>query len=297
MDPAPQKLIIDTDIGDDYDDIFTLAVALACPEVELLGLTTVVGDVGLRARLCKRFLELAGRADIPVAIGLPTPTKAPFTHRRWAEAGPPLTGDEPAAVDFLLAQIAAHPDEITLLAIGPLSNLAAAFARDPAAFRKLRRIVLMGGSVRRGYYDLPSLAPRKPSVEYNIATDIPAAQAVFGCGVPLAVLPLDATMVSLDELRRSAIFTRSTPVTDALALTYLQWAALSGRSTPILFDTVALAYAIEPSVCTCDWVRISVDDAGMTTIDEDGEPNADVCLDRDEDRLFRFVMPRLMGRA
>jgi purine nucleosidase len=289
------KLIIDTDIGDDYDDVFTLAVALASPEVELLGLAMVVGDVALRARLSKRFLSLAGRSDVPVAIGSPTSTKAPFTHRRWAEAGPPLDGDEPEAVEFLLRAIASHPGEVTLLAIGPLSNLAAALARDAATFRRLRRIVLMGGSVHRGYRDLPSLPPRGPSAEYNIVCDIPAARAVFSSGVPLVVAPLDATLVALDELKRQALFTRSTPVTDALALTYLQWAALAGRSTPILFDTVALAQAIDPQVCATEQLRLDVDAEGYTRIGE-GPPNAEVGLSCDENRFFRLIMPRLLGR-
>src|SRR5580704_5424607 len=136
------KFIIDTDIGDDYDDILTLAVALASPEIDLVGVTTVVGNAALRARLTRRFLNLAGREDIPVAVGATIQTGAPFTHRRWAQGGPALTGDEPDAVDFLLEQIGAQPGEVTLLAIGPLTNLAAALARDPATFRQLERIVL-----------------------------------------------------------------------------------------------------------------------------------------------------------
>ncbi len=86
----------------------------------------------------------------------------------------------------------------------------------------------MGGSVRRGYRDLAWSAEGTPSIEYNIVSDIAAARAVFGAGVPLVVGPLDATMIALDELKRQLIFTRSTPITDALALTYLQWSAVAG---------------------------------------------------------------------
>ncbi len=286
------KLIIDTDIGDDYDDVFTLAVALASPEVDVLGITTVLGDSALRARLVRRFLALAGRDDIPVAVGATIQGGAPFSHRRWARGGP--DGPDPDAVGFLLSTIAADPDLITLLAIGPLTNLAAALARDAATFRRLKRIVLMGGSVRRGYRDLAWSAEATPSVEYNILCDVGAAQAVFACGVPLVVAPLDATMVALDELKRQLIFTRSTPVTDALALTYMQWSAVAGRVTPILFDTAALALAIDPSMFTVERLHLTVDSEGRT-LASDGPPNAEVALDVEEDRFFRWLMPRLVG--
>jgi inosine-uridine nucleoside N-ribohydrolase len=289
------KLIIDTDIGDDYDDILTLAVALASPELDILGVTTVVGDSALRARLTRRFLTLAGREDIPVAVGAKLRTGAPFTHRRWAQGGPQLDGDEPDAVDFLLRQIAANPGQVTLLAIGPLTNLAEALARDPTAFRRLQRIVLMGGSVRRGYRDLTWQGEGKPSAEYNILSDVKSAQAVFEAGVPLGVAPLDATMVALDELKRQLVFTRSTPITDALALTYLQWSAVAGRTTPILFDTAALAFAIDPSMFRVESMRLTVDDDGYTR-QTDGPANAEVCLDCDENAFQRWLMPRLVGR-
>ena len=289
------KLVIDTDIGDDLDDIVTLVTALLSPEVELMGVTTVASDVALRARLAKRVLALAGRPDIPVAIGAPTPVNAIFTQRRWAEAAPALAGGEPEAVAWLLETLAAHPGEVTLLAIGPLSNLAAAQARDAAAFAKVGRVVLMGGSVRRGYRDLPWRTPSGPSPEHNIVSDIAAARTVFSSGVALTVAPLDATMVALDEIKRAQIFTRSTPLTDALALTYLQWAALGGRAAPILYDTVALAYALEPSLCTVERLRLVVDDEGFTRIAE-GPANADVLTDCDETRFFRWLMPRLLGR-
>jgi inosine-uridine nucleoside N-ribohydrolase len=290
------KLIIDTDIGDDYDDIVTLAVALASPELDILGVTTVAGDSGLRARLTKRFLNLAGREDVPVAVGATVRTGAPFTHRRWARGGPELDGDEPPAVDFLLQQIAANPGQVTLLAIGPLTNLAEALERDPATFRKLERIVLMGGSVRRGYRDMAWQGEGKPSIEYNILSDIKAAQAVFEAGVPLTVAPLDGTLVVLDEMKRQLIFTRSTPITDALALTYLQWSAVAGRPTPILFDTAALAFAIDPSMFKVERLRLAVDDAGYTR-EVEGPANAEVCLDCDEDAFQRWLMPRLVGRS
>ncbi|HZZ90021.1 MAG TPA: nucleoside hydrolase [Caulobacteraceae bacterium] len=286
------RLIIDTDIGDDYDDIFTLAVALASPDVEIVAITTVAGDVALRARLTKRFLALAGRADIPVALGAPTPTRAPFTHRRWAEAGPALHGREPDAAATILAGIRAHPGELTLLAIGPLSNLATALAQDPETFGQLKRIVLMGGSVRRGYGDRAWRAPQGPSAEHNIVTDIAAARAVFGAGVPLCVAPLDATMAPLAEAARQFLFTRSSPVTDALALTYLQWSARTGRATPILYDTSALALALDPALFEIEQLRLEIDDAGFTR-EAPGKPYAEVAVALREDAFQRWMMATL----
>ena len=124
---------------------------------------------------------------------------------------------------FLLDQIKQHPGEITLIAIGPETNLGAALARDPATFKKLKRIVLMGGSIRRGYGDVGYAPDRGPNAEYNIAMDIPAAQAVFTSAVPLYVMPLDSTQLKMDEVKRQMLFTQSTNLTDALTLLYEQW--------------------------------------------------------------------------
>src|SRR5262249_9455579 len=135
-----------------------------------------------------------------------------------------------------------------------------------------------------------------PSIEYNIVSDVVAAQAVFGCGVPLVVAPLDATMVGLDELKRQLIFTRATPITDALALTYLQWSGVSGRATPLLCDAAALAFLIDAKMFKVERLRLEVDDEGYTRI-APGAANADVLTHIDEARFFRWLMPRLVGRG
>jgi inosine-uridine nucleoside N-ribohydrolase len=239
-------------------------------------------------------LALAERAETPVGVGAETPAPATFTHRRWAEAGPAPPGDAPDAVRLLLETFAAHPGDVTLLAIGPLSNVAAALRADPEAFAKVGRVVLMGGSVRRGYRDLSWRPARGPSPEHNIVTDIAAARAVFASGVRLAVAPLDATMIVLDEVKRAEIFTRSTPLSDALALTYLQWAALGGRATPILYDAAALAYTLAPQLFGVEPLALAVDDAGFTRIGA-GPANAEVLTSCDEAGFFRWLMPRLLG--
>jgi inosine-uridine nucleoside N-ribohydrolase len=291
---APTQLvIIDTDIGDDIDDAFAVGLALASPELKILGITSAWGDTKLRSRLLDRLLCETGRSDIPVATGIEKhgPGAGAFSQARWAERQPDKA--HPAAVDFILDQIKEHPGEITLVAIAPQTNLGAAIERDPATFKKLKRIVMMGGSVRRGYGDLGYMPDTGPNAEYNIAMDIPAAQAVFNSGVPLYVMPLDSTQIKLDETKRQLVFTRSTNLTDAFTLLYEQWSRATDQSTPTLFDDVAVAYAINPMHCPVTPMRIEVDNKGFTR-ETQGQPNASVCLRSDSDKFFEFYMSRIL---
>jgi purine nucleosidase len=294
-DAAPQKIIIDTDIGDDVDDAFAVGLALQSAEFKIVGITTAWGDTKLRGRLLDRLLKEVGRSDIPVAVGMEKhrPGDAIFSQARWAEAGPAVK-DHPAAVDFLLEQIRSQPGEITLLAIAPLTNIGAAIDRDPATFRKLKRVVMMGGSVYRGYDDLGE-GNRPPDREYNIAMDVQAAQKLFDSGVPLYVMPLDSTQLNLDEVKRTLLFTQSTPLTDALTLLYQQWTRSTNRQTPTLFDVMPVAFTIAPQLCPTRPLRLRVDDQGYTR-PEPGTPNTEVCIASDPTRFFEFVLPRLVKR-
>jgi len=291
-DAAPQKIIIDTDIGDDVDDAFAVGLALQSTEFKIVGITTAWGDTKLRVRLLDRLLKEVGRSDIPVAVGMEKhrPGDAIFSQARWAEAGPPAK-DHPAVVDFLLEQIRLQPGEITLLAIAPLTNIGAAIDRDPATFRKLKRVVMMGGSVYHGYDDLGE-GNSPPDREYNIAMDVLAAQKLFDSGVPLYVMPLDSTQLKLDEVKRTLLFTQSTPLTDALTLLYQQWMRSTNRQTPTLFDVMPVAFAIAPQLCPMRPFRLRVDDQGYTR-PEPGTPNTEVCVASDPTRFFEFVLPRL----
>jgi len=282
------KVILDTDIGDDVDDAFAVALALSSPELEIVGITTAWGDTHLRAQLVGRVRAETAHAAIPVAEGVPTASKTAFTQARWAQGGPaPAT--HLAAVDFLLRQVKEHPGEITLIAIGPLTNIGAAIDQDAATFRQLKRVVLMGGSIRRRYGDLGYAPDRGPEPEYNIVSDIAAAQKVFASGVPLFMMPLDSTQLKLDEVKRAVLFSAGTPLTDALAALYYQW----GQRTPTLFDVMAVAYAVEPTLCPVQPMHIEIDKQGYTR-PTSGATNASACLDSDSDQFFRFVLPRLL---
>jgi purine nucleosidase len=284
----PQLAIIDTDIGDDIDDAFALALALRSPELRVVGVTTAYGDTELRARLVDRFLAAVGRSDIPVAAGVPTSHSNVFTQAAYALREP--DHKHPDGVAFLLDQIRAHPGEVTLIAIGPETNLAAAIQRDAATFRKVKRVVLMGGSVYRGYGD----EHRPPEPEWNIDRDPAAAKALFGSGVPIFMMPLDSTQVHLQAKDREQIFSFGSPLTDQLTLLYHQWAAHTDNHAPdpTLFDPVAVTYAIRPELCPAKPLRIEVDDKGMT-LPVDGSPNAQVCVRSDEQGFLGLLLSRI----
>ncbi len=290
-----EKIIIDTDIGGDIDDAFAVGLALRSPEFQILGISSAWGDTQLRARLLSRFLKENGRGDIPIAMGIakhPPGKLDVLTQALYAQGGP-ADQSYPNAVDFILEQIKLRPGEITLIAIGPETNLGAAIDRDAATFRKLKRVVLMGGSVYRGYGQFNYGKTHGPDPEWNILCDIQAAQKVFGSGVPLYVMPLDSTQIKLQELERAEIFKAGTPLTDALLVLYTQWARGTSQ-TPTLFDAVAVAYAIHPELCPATPMRLRVDDQAYTRVEE-GAPNAQACLRSSSDQFLEFFMPRIVA--
>jgi len=215
-------------------------------------------------------------------------SKGTFTQRRYAEGGHDAKPSHPDAVSFILEQIRRYPGQVTLIAIGPLMNVGAAIDKDPATFRKLKRVVLMGGSIKRGYGDLGYTPPRPPQPEWNILNDIPSAQKLFASGVPLFVMPLDSTQLKLDEVKRAFLFSQGTPLTDALTLLYHQW----GQETPTLFDPMTIAFLVNPILCPVQPMHTRVDEKGLTR-PESGPSNAQVCLDSSPDAFFRLLLPRL----
>jgi purine nucleosidase len=287
---APEKIIVDTDIGDDVDDAFALALAVKSPELQILGVMTTFGDTETRAKLTDRFLGEVGLPEIPVLAGKASATKNPMTQRRYAEGGRFTKAPHGDAVEFLLEQIRKYPGEITLIAIGPLMNVGAAIDKDAQTFRELKRVVLMGGSIRRGYGDLGYTAPVPPMPEWNILNDVASAQKLFAAGVPLFVMPLDSTQLKMDEVKRAFLFSQGTAVTDQLAVLYHLW----GQETPTLFDPMTIAFVLRPDLCPVQGMHIRVDERGFTRA-EPGAVNAQVCLDSSADNFFRFYLKRVAG--
>ena len=186
-------ILLDTDIGDDIDDAFALALAVASPEIDLVGVTTVAAGAEDRAWMVCRFLTAVGRREVPVAWGRdPQPAgniERQIQYRRhpaviFNRTAKPI---KESAVEFLYAKLKEQPGKLTIVAIGPLTNIARLLKEHPDCKPWIKRLVIMGGSVRVGYDG------KKPEAEWNIKSDIPAAQAVFTSGVPLVVAPLDAT--------------------------------------------------------------------------------------------------------
>jgi inosine-uridine nucleoside N-ribohydrolase len=278
------KVIFDTDIGDDIDDAYALGFLLRSPEVQVVGVTTAFEDTHLRSRLATRFLDSAGRRDVPVYEGPKTAGKTHFSQNKWAEGSPDRS--YPDAIEFILNTIRRDPGQVTLVAVAPLTNVGALMARDPKTFGKLKRVVIMGGSVAHGYG-----AKDQPDAEWNIVNDIAAAKALFASGVPVYMMPLDSTQIPLDRARQAELFGKLTGMSKALEELTAEWSAAGNRKSPMLFDAVAAAYAVKPEVCPTTPMRIEVDDRGFTK-KVDGAANANVCLHSTAGTFFDVFLPR-----
>jgi len=283
--PSPKiRILLDTDIGTDIDDAFALALIIDSPELELLGVTTVAGDTQARARLAAKMLWEAGRKEVPVVAGEPGSLQ-PIDQTRWAAgfSSPQIRKEK--AVDFMKAQINRRPGEITLVTIGEQTNAAALLKSDPSIGKKLKRIVMMGGSIARGY-----TPGSKADPEWNIKSNPAAAQVVFASGVPILMVPLDVTaMLQLGAAGRRRVFTQLTPLTNALTILYHLW----GNETPTLFDPMAVSLIIDPSLCETKELAIEVDEKGFTRAVEGRPANATVALQADPAKFFEFYLSRV----
>jgi purine nucleosidase len=287
--PAKIPIILDTDIGTDIDDAFALALIMKSPELQLLAVTTVSGDTAARARIAAKMLWEAGGEwrQVPVAAGVPG-EKQGINQAPWANdfVSPQILKEN--AVDFLRSELRRYPGQITIVAIGELTNLAAVIRSDPAAAKKIKRIALMGGSIARGYEP-----GSNADAEWNINSNPIAAQIVFSSGIPIIMAPLDVTaMLNLGAASRSRIFSSGTPIATSLAALYHLW----NRETPTLFDPMAVALLINPGICQTKDLAIEVDDQGYTRVVEGKPANATVGLHTDPEKFFAFYLARVAGR-
>jgi purine nucleosidase len=288
---AGKPVIFDTDIGTDIDDAYALAALIQRPELELLGVTTVSSDAVARARLAAKLLQVAGGkwVAVPVYAGISTATQY-MKQVEWADGftSPSLHND--GGVDFMRRQINARPGEITLIAVGELTNVAALLNSEPGIGKKIRAIALMGGAVYRGY------APgSKPEPEWNIKSNAAAAQAVFSSGVPLLVAPLDSTAdLKLTPELRVRIFVRGTPFYDALASLDQIWRHTNHwkGNDPTLFDVLAVELVEPRTAYKLTPLRIEVAGDGLTT-PVPGKPNARVALEVDVAVFMNEFVARL----
>jgi pyrimidine-specific ribonucleoside hydrolase len=312
-------LIIDTDPG--VDDAFAIALACSSPEVELLGVTTVFGNVGLASttRNALRLLALYGREDVPVAAGADRPLVYPHPHRArhvhgkdglsdrshlLPERATGLAGTDAVSLMASLLEAAAEP--VTIVPIGPLTNVALLLAAHPAARGKIARIVIMGGGLTGGNVTA--------GAEFNIWSDPEAARRVLvEEDVPTVLVPLDVTHRCavdgewLDTLAASGSRGR---LLVELTATYREYYTQSlGRDGTVLHDAVAMAEAIRPGLlsttaCPLDVVCAHGPARGTVLADRrsaaareelgvEGGREVSVALDADLDAVREFLLTRL----
>jgi purine nucleosidase len=278
---ARQKIIIDTDPG--QDDAVAILLALASPELDVLGITAVAGNVPLdwTQKNARRVCELAGRVDMRVFAGASQPLKRPLVTAEHVHGGTGLDGPylpEPTmplqsqhAVDFLIEELQRLPSgTVTLCTLGALTNVALALQRAPEIAPRIQQIVLMGGGFSEG-------GNITPAAEFNIYVDPHAAQIVFASGVPLVVLPLDVTHQVLTTRKRmdaiAAIGTRVARATVEMLDFFERFDVQKyGSDGGPLHDPCVIAYLLQPQLfqgrlCNVEIETCSELTMGMTVVD------------------------------
>jgi purine nucleosidase len=270
-----RKIIIDTDPG--QDDAVALLLALASEEFDILGVMAVAGNVGLdwTGKNARKILELAGRTDIPAYAGAEKPLRralitAEHVHGRTGLDGSnlpePATALRPGhGADFLVETLRGEaPGTVTLCTLGPLTNVAIAFAKAPEIAGKVREIVMMGGA----YFEGGNITP---SAEFNIYVDPEAADAVLSSGVPITMLPLDVTHSVLSTRARldriGAIGNRS-GATVAGMLGFSERFDLEKYGSPgaPLHDPCVIAYLLRPELFRGRTINVAVETASPLTL-------------------------------
>ena len=307
----PQSLIIDTDPG--QDDAVAILLALASPEINLLGITTVAGNVplALTQENARKICDLAGRTDMQVFAGLDRPLVRPLVtaehvHGRTGLDGPMLPDPETPlqeqhAVDYIIDTLRREPaGSVTLAPIGPLSNIAMAMQRAPDTIPRIRQIILMGGA----YFEVGNITP---AAEFNIYVDPHAAQIVFASGVPVTLMPLDVTHKALTRTDRVAALRaigNRTGVAVAEMLEFFERfdEAKYGSDGGPLHDPCTIAWMIAPDIFNGRPCNVEIETAspltmGMTVVDwwqvSSRPHNALVIGDLDADRFFALITERL----
>ena len=241
-----QNVLIDTDIGDDIDDALALALAIQSPELEVKGITTVFGDTRLRGQLAQYLLKVFGREDIPVAVGIGNPIQyrhrpsgvpqaAIIDRRLPLPALSPLSGPE-----LIVETVLATHGKLTLLCIGPLTNVATALSLEPHLFMAIERLVVIGGSSQ---YPFP---------EWNMRSDARAAQIVLGAGIPVTLLGWNiTTRCQLQDSDIQRLRCHHTPQTQVLSTLLAIWQRHRPRwhpALPYLHDPLTVVALCAPEL-------------------------------------------------
>jgi purine nucleosidase len=306
-----RKIIIDTDPG--QDDAVAILLALSSPELDVLGIVAVAGNVplALTQKNARKICELAGRADQKVYAGAAQPLKrslvtAEHVHGKTGLDGPDLPEPQMPlqaqnGVDFIIETIMASKDgEITLCPLGPLTNIALALAQEPRIAPKVREIVLMGG----GFFEGGNVTP---AAEFNIYVDPEAAKAVFSSGIPIVMHPLDVTHKALTTRVRverfRALGTRAGKAVAQLLDFFERFDEKKyGTDGGPLHDPNVIAYLLRPELyagrrCNVEIETFSELTLGMTVVDWWGvsgrTANALVIRDVDHEGFFALLTERI----
>ncbi|MFC4776171.1 nucleoside hydrolase [Paenibacillus sp. GCM10023252] len=306
------RIILDTDIGTDVDDAMALALAMRSPELQLEGVTTVYGDVHLRARMAAKLLQLGGRSDVRVMAGI----QQPLLHNRkiwWPgyegvgviEEDETIAYDSQHAVDFIIDTILSNPGEITLVPIGPLTNIAVAIIREPRIVSRVREVVMMGGVTRLG-----DNGRELPHLEHNIKCDPESASLVFRSGMPIVMAGLDVTnkvLIGRDDIERlRATGTALNAALVSLLTTFFNtWNMDESR----MHDPLAVSILLDRTLVQTERMKVTVEydhreafdtegyvmdrGSGQTVAIRDESGQVDVCLDVDGKRMMSVLMERL----
>ena len=294
-------VILDTDIGDDIDDTWALALLINSPELDL---KLAVGDYGkseYRARLLAKFLERAGRSDVAIGLGLDIDPYGTGRQAEWVKdydlksyPGP----IHPDGVQAIIDTIMHSPQPVTLICIGPAPNIAAALKREPRIARHAR-FVGMDGSVRQGYG-----AGSPPCAEWNVRCDPAALQAVFAAPWDITITPLDTCgLVNLSGEKYQRVCRATGRQVADLIPNYRLWLAadpttstsVADNHSSTLFDTVAVYLAMQQDFCAMEQLHLRVTDDGFTVIDPSARTVHVAARWKDQEAFENFLVNRLAG--
>ncbi len=311
MTSAARSIIVDTDPG--QDDALAILLALASPELEVLGFIGVAGNVplDLTTRNIRVVCELAGRTDVSVYAGANQPLKRALVTAEHVHGSTGLDGavlPEPSmelqsqhGVDFLIETVLNRPENsVTLCSLGPLTNLALALQKEPRIAPRIQELVMMGG----GFFAGGNITP---AAEFNIFVDPDAAKIVFESGIPITMFPLDCTHQALTSTARIASFRAlNSRVGDACAgwLEFFERFDEDkyGTDGGPLHDPNVIAYLLQPDIYGSRFINVEVETEsqltlGMTVADwwrvSGKEPNVTYVRDVDADAFYKLLLERI----
>jgi len=313
---AVRPILFDTDIGSDVDDAVALGLVLACPEaLEPVAVTTVSGDTALRARVAARLLGLGGRRDVPVHAGATRPRLRSQERFAWFGHEPGMVPDggpdaprpaEPAAE--AIVRLSREVPGLEIVAVGPLTNLAAALALDPELPGRVGGLTVMGGHVRR-----VAIGDHvcEPGIDYNLCSDPEASCAVLGAGFRTTLVTADVTLSTWIREADLAALDAGSPLARTLADQVRAWApvqrklftAIGGRVDPdnvaFLHDPLTVWARVDPTPLVFERLRIvtTIEDGTLRTLEVDpalgiGAPT-DVATAVDAPAAERAILARL----